>query len=47
MIFAMAFRPAFFKGLLRTSEQVAVDVVAAGIVTWAAATEVKSLLRTK
>jgi hypothetical protein len=48
MVFMIAglFRP-IPKRLLRTTETVAVDVVAAGIVTYAAATELKSLLRTK
>lgn len=47
MIFAaFAFKHSL-RGILRTAEPIAVDLVAAGIVTYAAATEVRALLRTK
>ncbi len=41
----MLFKPHF--GLLRKAEPILVDVALAGIVTYAAATEVRALLRKK
>lgn len=47
MIGLFAFRPFGLRGFIRTAETVVVDTAIVAGVTYAAATQVKSLLRTK